>query len=405
MGGQAQGAADGVSLPKASLLALLVCGMFPTIGLFSPGLVLPQIEQAFAQSAHAGLMTELVGTLAGFAFALGAPMAGALIGRVGSRAVLLPALLLFAASGTAPALLNSLEAILVARVILGMALAGIFTSALAGLGALPSRSRMGMFGWFSVVGGATAIMLFPLIGMAGQYGWRPAFLVHLMALPALLPVLALPRWLGIAPTQEASTSKTRAPRGALVGPAMAFLLPAAAMAGMGMLIGSIYAPLHLANLGITDTHRLAIPATIGSIAAVAASALYGRAHRALGIYGVWSVAMMVMGVALAIAGTNTSVPIFTAAVVINSAMVALMAPHVSATALAVSPPHLGAQAIGLANGVMFGAQLAFPFIAAWVRGMAGLPGVFILFGLVLLTSGAAVGAHALVGRRQRIARA
>lgn len=403
MHGNAAGEADGVILPRIGIFALLACGMFTTVGLFSPGLVLPQIERAFAGTPHVALMTELVGTLAGFAFALGAPVAGGLIARFGCRAVLLPALLLFAIAGAAPALLDSLWAILAARVVLGLALSAIFTGALTGLGALRSDIRMSMFGWFSVVGGATAILLFPLIGTIGHYGWRPAFLVNLLALPVLLPVLTLPRSLGMATPRDPAAAHAGQATGRLIGPAMAFLLLIAALAGMGMLIGPIYAPLYLTGLGIADTRLLAVPATIGSIAAVAASACYGRAHRMIGIHGVWAVSMLVMGAGLVIAGTSTTMPILTIGVVVSSAMVAIMAPNVSATAMAVSPPHLGAQAIGLANGVMFGAQLAFPFIAAWVRGMAGLSGVFILFGLVLLAIGAGMGARALLGRRPGIA--
>ncbi|SCW61261.1 Predicted arabinose efflux permease, MFS family [Sphingobium faniae] len=398
MHGNAAGGTDGVTLPRMGIFALLACGMFTTVGLFSPGLVLPQIERAFAGTPHVVLMTELVGTLAGFAFALGAPIAGALIARFGCRAVFLPALLLFAAAGAAPAILDSLWAILAARVVLGLALSAIFTGSLAGLGALRSDIRMGMFGWFSVVGGATAILLFPLIGVIGHHGWRLAFLVNLLALPVLLPVLMLPRWLGVAAPRDPAVAQTGQVRSGLIGPAMAFLLLIAALAGMGMLIGPIYAPLYLAQLGITDTKLLAVPVTIGSVAAVAASACYGRAHRAMGLYGVWAVSMLAMGAGLAIAGTSTSMPIFTAGVVVSGAMVAIMAPNVSATAMAISPPHLSAQAIGLANGVMFGAQLAFPFIAAWMRGVAGLSGLFILFGLVLLAIGAGLGVRALLGR-------
>lgn len=404
MHGSATGEADGVILPKIAIVALLACGMFTTVGLFSPGLILPQIERHFAGTPHVTLLTELVGTLAGFAFALGAPIAGGLIARFGCRAVLLPALTLFATAGAAPVLLDSLWAILAARVVLGLALSAIFTGSLAGLGALRADVRMGMFGWFSVVGGATAILLFPLIGVIGHYGWRPAFLVNLLALPVLLPVLMLPRWLGVAAPRDAAAVRSGPASGGLIGPAMAFLLLIGALAGMSMLIGPIYAPLFLSSLGITDTQTLAIPATIGSIAAVAASACYGQAHRALGLYGVWAVSMLAMGAGLLIAGTSTTMPVFTIGVVISSATVALMAPNVSATAIAISPPHLGAQAIGLANGVMFGAQLAFPFIAAWVRAIAGLSGLFMLFGLVMLAIGAGTGLRAMAVARDRVAR-
>lgn len=391
--------ADGVTLSKIGVFALLACGTFTTVGLFSPGLVLPQMERAFAGTAHVALITELVGTLAGFAFALGAPVAGALIARLGCRAVLLPALLLFAVAGSAPALLDNLWAILASRIVLGIALSGIFTGALAGIGALRAESRMAMFGWFSVVGGATAIFMFPLIGALGHYGWRLAFLVNLLALPAILPVLALPQWLGVATPQVVGHQDART--GRLLSPAMIFLLLLAALAGMSMLISPIYAPLYLTGLGVTDTRLFAVPATIGSIAAVMASAAYGKAHRLLGINGIWAMSMLAMGVSLMIAGTSTTMPMFTAMVVISSAMVAVMAPNVSATAMAISPPHLGAQAIGLANGVMFGAQLAFPFLAAWIRGMAGLSGVFILFGLVVLILGAGIAVKAVLNRPPR----
>ena len=62
------------------------------------GLVLPQIEREFASMPNAGLLTQLVGGAASIAFAIGAPFAGALVSRVGCRAVIMPALVLFACS-------------------------------------------------------------------------------------------------------------------------------------------------------------------------------------------------------------------------------------------------------------------------------------------------------------------
>jgi MFS family permease len=246
-----------------------------------------------------------------------------------------------------------------------------------------------------MVGGATAILMFPLIGAIGHIDWRYAFLVNLLALPVVPLVLMLPPSLGMANGHGSATAT-----GGLFSPAMLFLLLLAALAGMGMLVSPIYAPIYLTELGIGDIRLLAIPATIGSIAAVLAAACYGRAHRAVGTHGVWIVSMLVMGAALVIGCLSSSVALFTLAVVLNSAMVAMMAPNVSATAMAVSPPHLGAQAIGLANGVMFGAQLAFPFFAAWIRGVAGLAGVFIVFGLVVLAVGAGISARTLLSRRK-----
>ena len=386
---------EGATISRAGLAALLACGLFITIGLFSPGPVLPQIEQEFAAIANAPLLAELVGTLASFAFALGAPVGGALVARHGCRKVILPGLVGFALFGAAPALLSDIWLILACRVGIGLSLAGIFTGALGGIGALRPELRARMFGWFSVAGGGSAILLFPLIGAIGHHGWRPAFLVNLITLLAVPLVAMLPGGLGLAPRSPGGETG----RAGLLNPALLGLLVLAALTGMGMVVAPVYAPLYLAANGVTDTATLSIPVTLGSVGAVIASALYGRAHHRLGVGGISALTLVLMGLAMLTVGSTERFATITAAVIVESAMIALMAPNVNAAALACSPPGRGAQAMGLANGVMFGSQLAFPFIAAWLRGLAGLAGVFIAFGAVLLAAGVLAATRTGANRR------
>lgn len=369
---------------------LLACGLFTTIGLFSPGLILPQIEKTFASTPHVELLVQLIGAIASFSFAVGAPFAGALVSRLGCRRVILPSLILFAIAGTAPALLDSLWAILATRILLGLALSGIFTGGLAGIGSMAENRRARMFGWYSVVGGATSIVMFPVIGIMARSGWHLPFVIHLLA-AAIVPLAALlPRELGQVSRDGTASG---GPSGSLFGPAMIGLLIMSILVGMGMFIGPMYAPLYLSSLGISDTRLLAIPVTLGSIASVCASGGYGFLHRKLGIAGVSAVGMLTMALALAIAGTTTAIPLFTFAIIIHSGMIALLAPHVSATALALSPAGKGSQAMGLANGVMFGSQLLFPFLAAWIREQAGISGVFLVFAAASLLIALVIGAR------------
>src|SRR4051812_35161688 len=97
--------------------ALLGCGLFTTLGLFSPGLVLPQIEREFSAMPNAALLTQLVGAVASFSFSVGAPAAGVLIARYGCRGVIVPALFLFALFGTAPVALHDLWVIIGTRLL------------------------------------------------------------------------------------------------------------------------------------------------------------------------------------------------------------------------------------------------------------------------------------------------
>lgn len=369
------------------IAALLSCGFFAPIGMFLPSIVLPQIEQAFANLPNAKLLTELIGALAGFGFAIGAPISGILIGRYGYRRVIVPALLLFAGTGAMPALLNDIWLILGCRLVVGLALSAIFTGALSGIGALPAGLRVRLLGWFSVVSGATSVFMFPLAGILGQLGWRPVFIVYLLAVPAIALNFRVPATLGSVEKEAAGTS---GPEDSLLTYPMVRLLLLAALIGMMMLITPVYGPLFLAELGVHDSRVLSILPTASSVCSVAAAAAYGGIHRRLGTNGIFAVGLMVMGGSLIVAGFSVGMTQLVASIALFSAMSAIMMPNISAAALAVSNPRLGPQALGLTNGVLFGASLAFPFISTWLRAIAGMWGLFVLTGILLLMIGTSV---------------
>jgi len=55
-----------------------------------------------------------------------------------------------------------------------------------------------------------------------------------------------------------------------------------------------------------------------------------------------------------------------------------------------SPAGKGSQAMGLANGVMFGSQLLFPFLSSWIRAETSVTGVFLAFAAAALLIGFAI---------------
>ena len=371
-------------LTRLAKAALLACGVLLPIGMFSPGLVLPQMARDFGHLPNAALLAQLVGAITSFTFAIGSPLAGALIVRVGCRPAVVTALVLFGLIGAAPAWLDDLWAILIMRALLGLVLATVFTAALTGIGRLPDAGRAQMFGWFAMVGGVAGIVVFPTVGALARQDWHFAFLVHLVALLVLPLALQLPAGLGRHARTQPAADGRRSDAARLLSPAMLGLLALAAFAGMAMFIPSMYAPLYLASIGITDPRLLAIPVTLGSGTAVLASAGYGVLHRRLGVQGVSGAMMAIMGLALLTAGSVGSFASFTMALLLHSATLAVMAPNVNASALAFSPPAKAAQAMGLASGTMFGAPLVLPFIASGIRHVAGLAAEFLAFGAVAL---------------------
>jgi MFS family permease len=90
---------------------------------------LPALRVAFGDGTSAQTWARWALTTPALFVAVGAPLSGLLADRMGRRPVLLGALLLFAGSGSAGALLGSLPAITATRAALGLAAGGIGTTA------------------------------------------------------------------------------------------------------------------------------------------------------------------------------------------------------------------------------------------------------------------------------------
>ena len=386
------------SVSRSAYAALLACGIFTTVGLFAPALLLPQIEQSFSTAPHAALLTQLIGGIACFFFALGSPLAGIAISRVGSRAVVLPSLVLFGLAGVAPAFLDTLPAIVATRALVGLAVAGVFTGALSGIGQAPEAMRPRLFGGLSVTGGIAALLLFPGVGELAKLGWRWGFAVYLVAFAVIPLALLIPAHLGRVVGKVAEHVQT--PSVPFLNKGLAGLLTIAVLIGMAMFVGALYAPLYLSSqLDITDTRLLAIPSTLGSAVSPIAALLYGKLYRHLGSSGVMILGLGGLAVSFVLASLAGDLVLFSVAMLISGIMYSLLAPNVSASALSLSAPQHAATAIGLANGVMFGSQLLSPFAIAAIRSVSSPASVFHVFACTLAVA-AGVSAFASSARRR-----
>lgn len=100
--------------------------------LISPAL--PAIEQAFSDTENVELIVRMLVTAPSLLVAIFAPFAGALADRFGRRRQLLIGMFLFAIAGSAGLWLNSLTAILISRLLLGIAVAFVMTAQISLIG-------------------------------------------------------------------------------------------------------------------------------------------------------------------------------------------------------------------------------------------------------------------------------
>jgi len=119
--------ATGRPAGPAQALVLLLSSCLAVLGAVLLAPVLPHIEDAFAGTPGVKALTPIVLTAPALVIGLTAMVAGRIVDRLGRKRLLVGALVVYAVVGTAPLWLQSLQLIVVSRVLVGLTEAAIMT--------------------------------------------------------------------------------------------------------------------------------------------------------------------------------------------------------------------------------------------------------------------------------------
>jgi MFS family permease len=176
---------------RTRLTVLLLVSTLPVMtgAVLSPAL--PALRSAFGGGPAAQTWARWALTTPALFTAVGAPLAGVLADRAGRRPVLLGSLLLFAASGSAGALLSSLPAIAVSRAVLGLAAGGIGVAATTLIVDYYNEAQSRILGGQAAIMALSAMLYTVLGGLLTDLSWRAPFGVYLIGLAVLWPAATL----------------------------------------------------------------------------------------------------------------------------------------------------------------------------------------------------------------------
>lgn len=151
---------------------------------------LPAMEQHFSGHPNAQLWVQLIMTIPGLVIAVTAPLVGWLLDRWQRKPLLLSATILYAVSGTAGYWLeHSLLMILLSRLLLGVAVAGVMVTCTTLVGDYFDGAQRGKYMGLLAAFGAFGGVAFVGIGTwLATIHWQAPFLIYLAAI-ALLPPL------------------------------------------------------------------------------------------------------------------------------------------------------------------------------------------------------------------------
>lgn len=351
---QASGRREGVVLMLGSSLTIMGAVMVAPI--------LPKLAAEFGPvEPHADLLVPLAITGPALAIALVAPLAGWLADRLGRKALLVVATLLYALLGVIPALLDDLSAIVGIRLLFGCAEAAIMTCCATLIADYwRGEERMRYINLQVVTIGLVGALFFVLGGALGERSWRLPFYLYLLPLllvPAMIKLLWEPVLVQAQRLAEEGDEQVSIPT-LVVG----YLL---ILCGMILnFIVPVQTPILLVGLGITSSTLIGLSAGLGLLATLGGSLTWPLLRRGLGIAGCNVVLLALLALGLWLLMRAQSYHEVLVAVSIHGLGAGLLVPNAMAPVMNALSANTRGRGLGVFTACLYIGQFVSPLVVA-----------------------------------------
>lgn len=384
----ADGAPRRASRPQGVLLMFMSC--LPVLGAVLLAPVLPSMQGHFGDTAQARTLVPISLTVPALMIALLAPFAGSVVDRFGRKRLLVVALVVYAAFGTAPLWLDGLPAIVLSRVGLGVTEAAIMTcctTLIADYFSGPERDRW--LGLQTVFASLSATLFFALGGGLGAHSWRTPFWLYASSLVFAVLAAAL-LWQPRSAAENAAESTAGSTRTPLPPvPVRALLAPClvSLFGGIVFFAPIVELPFVLDHAGIDAVPVIGAVTALASAATAAGAFTFGRVSQK-GTATLLPVAFALAGVGLVTVGLAGSVPVIVVGAVIASGGTGLLLPTLLVWALAGLSFEQRGRGTGLWTAALFLGEFVCPLLVlALSAALGGLGAALVLLGAAALVTG------------------
>jgi len=378
---------------------VLFSSMFTLLagGAIAPAL--PGMRAYFAATPNVDTLVRMQLSLTALFIAVGAPLAGMLIDKIGRRPVMAGAIIMTAIFGAAGYWSESLRGLLVMRALLGLGAGGVVTAATTLVGDLFTGERRTRFVALQAASIKVGGIVFTLLGgILASINWRTVFLVDLLALcilPGVFTQLVHVRALSSAH----SSGKIDAGR---IPVAVAAVVLVAAFLGQVFLYMVPTQVPFLVTMLKGATPALVSYVIAASILAMAISASqYHRVRRYLGYYTVVGVSFFMAGAGYFLAMFAQELWSVVLTLIFAGFGFGLIVPNTTSWLLAFTPDYLRGRATGLLMMATFLGQFFSPLVFASTLARVGIRQLFGFAGVGLVALAALFLATAFLHRRKR----
>lgn len=390
----------GLSDPRMpALVVLLFCATLTVMAGATIAPTLPGLAAHFSGEPGGDRYVPFILTMPGLAIALGAPLAGLIADRTMKRRLLLGGIVVYIAAGSSGLYLDTVGSIIAARLLLGVAVGAIMTSAMALIAELfTDAERGGILGYQAAAMSFGGMVFILSGGLLADLHWRAPFAIYLAPL-ALLPfVLALvPRG---EPVRPAIDEEVRAGQFPWAFAAIVYVSPFASF--LIYFTIPLQLPFMLADMGHPSATLVASAIAVMTIGSGLVSLLFGRIRHMAPPPLMAALSFLVCAAAYAIMSLQPSVWVVFVLMVVIGCASGVILPSASTWLFERIPPEQRGQASGMMTMAVFLAQfLAAPMVLA-VEPLGGSAGVYMTAATIALATCAfyiAVQRRNLAGRK------
>ena len=352
---------------------------------------LPDIGVFFAHESNAEFWVKLILTLPALFIALGAPVVGWLIDRWRRKPVLLASVILYGAAGASGLYAPTLNTLLLGRIGLGLAVAGIMTCATTLVGDyFAGAARNRFLGLQSAAMSSGGVVFTLLGGFLAEVSWRAPFAVYLLAF-VILPLL----WHALdEPERVVEVAVNTTPKAVLPWGLLLWLYPLMLACQAIFYLIPVQLPFHLKGLLNTTGAQAGLAMALFNSCAMIAALRYRRLRERVSAQTIFVILFGLIGVGYLCLAQSATYRQVLGSMAIAGTGFGLLMPNISVWLLARAPEELRGRAVGGLTMCIFLGQFLSPFAVAWRTPTPSLAGVYGAGGVVSLFFALCFGAAA-----------
>ncbi len=354
---------------------------------------LPQIQAFFAipPGSPDELQVKLLLTIPALFTAIGGILAGLIIDRWGRKWPLAGAVLLYGLAGSSALWLNRIEAMLIGRAFLGLAVAMITTASatlIADYFHGPQRVRI--LGLQAAAMGFGGVIFLLLGGAVARYSWRLPFLIYALAFVVLPLVLQLPE-----PDRTDAPHFELPDRGNQTTAPITTIVTIYGLTLITMMLFymvPVQLPFYLKAIGFGGSWEAGLAIAICTLASAIAALGYARLKTQLSFSKVLMCLFCLMASGYGIIANAPTYAIVILGLLLAGSGLGLLLPNMNLWLNAKTPPAQRGQILGGLTSCIFLGQFASPLVVQPIAQTFGLKsayaiaaGILFMIGLLIAT--------------------